>query len=141
MSEGAEKKGDSVRPDVNSSTPALDPIHFCESKNESNNVCNTQWLQLYSTATYFPTQPTDVDREMFRTYFENFTDQCRDPKIGGCLDRAMRMLPPRKDMDRNEMMLWICSLESLCRKEAGLPANQCRSSKLQKRWGYSDGYL
>ena len=141
MSEASSKKDDSVNSTQTSEAPVLDPIHFCESKNESNNICNTQWLQLYSTATYFPSEPTDLDRQMFHTYFENFTDQCRDSKVGGCIARAMKVLPPRKDVDRNEMMLWICSLESICRKEAGLPAVQCRSSKLQKRWGYSDGYL
>lgn len=124
-----------------SSEATLDPIHFCERLNDSNNICNTQWLQLYSTAAYFPLNPTDSDQRMYKTYFENFYDQCKDPKIGGCIERAMKVLPPRTDMDRNEMMMWVCSLESMCRKEAGLPSNQCRSSKLQKRWGYSDGYL
>ena len=119
----------------------IDPLHFCESKNESNNICNTQWLQLYSTAAYFPNRPTDVDKQMYFSYFEAFTDQCRDTRIGGCLDRAMKLLPPRKDLDKNEMMMWICNLETVCRMEAGLPPAQCRVSKLQKRWGYEDGYL
>lgn len=141
MSEGTDTKADSKNLKENLNAPTLDPINFCETKNESNNICNTQWVQLYSTATYFPSQPSEVDREMFHTYFENFTDQCRDLRIGGCIERAMKLLPPRKDMDRNEMMLWICNLESICRKEAGLPSVQCRSSKLQKRWGYTDGYL
>ena len=121
--------------------PQLDPIHFCESVNESNNICNTQWVLLYSTAAYFPLKPTETDREVFKTYFQNFTDQCKDPKIGGCIERAMKILPPRKDLDRNELMMWVCNIESICRKEAGLPAKQCRASKLQKRWGYQDGYL
>lgn len=121
--------------------PVLDSIDFCESRNESNNICNTQWIQLYSTAAYFPLNPTELDREMYEEYYRGFTDQCRDPKLGGCVERAMKVLPPRKDFDRNEMMMWICNLESICRREGGLPANQCRSSKLQKRWGYSDGYL
>lgn len=119
----------------------VDPLHFCEARNESNNICNTQWVQLYSTAAYFPADPTDMDRDLYKSYFENFTDQCKESRVGGCIERAMRVLPPRRDFDRNEMMLWICNLESICRKEAGLPPNQCRSSKLQKRWGYSDGYL
>lgn len=122
-------------------TPTLDPINFCATSNESNNICNTQWLQLYSAAAYFPLNPTETDREAYKTYFDNFIDECRDPAIGGCIDRAMKILPPRKDFDRNEMMMWICSLESMCRREAGLPPNQCRATKLQKRWGYSDGYL
>lgn len=120
---------------------SLDPIHFCELRNESNNICNTQWLQLYSTAAYFPSDPSQLDREMYEEYFKNFVDQCKDPKIGGCIERAMRVLPPRRDVDRNEMMMWVCNLESICRREGGFPASQCRSSKLQKRWGYSDGYL
>jgi hypothetical protein len=119
----------------------LDPIDFCESSNESNNICNTQWVQLYSTAAYFPLKPSETDRDVYHNYFTNFTDQCKDEKVGGCIERAMKVLPPRKDFDRNEMMMWICSLESLCRKEAGLPAIQCRSTKLMKRWGYEDGYL
>lgn len=127
--------------DSGSTSQATDPLHFCENRNESNNICNTQWVQLYSTAAYFPSDPTDMDRDIYKSYFDNFTDQCKDSRIGGCIERAMRVLPPRKDFDRNEMMLWICNLESICRKEAGLPPNQCRSSKLQKRWGYSDGYL
>jgi hypothetical protein len=120
---------------------SLDSLHFCQNSNESNNICNTQWVQLYSTAAYFPLKPSEADRGTYQTYFANFTDQCRDPLIGGCIDRAMKVLPPRKDLDRDEMMMWVCSLESLCRKEAGLPSVQCRSSKLQKRWGYEDGYL
>ena len=120
---------------------ALDPINFCEKSNESNNICNTQWVQLYSTAAYFPANPTDADKEMYRAYFENFTDQCRDSRIGGCINRAMKVLPPRGDFDRTEMMMWICNIESLCRRESGLPVHQCRAAKLQKRWGYSDGYL
>lgn len=131
-----ERESGSQRTDI-----ALDPVHFCATKNESNNVCNTQWVQLYSAAAYFPLEPSETDREMYKTYFENFIDQCKDEKIGGCVERAMKVLPPRKDYDRNEMMQWVCNLESICRKEAGLPPNQCRSSKLQKRWGYSDGYL
>jgi hypothetical protein len=123
------------------SEPALDSLHFSERRNESNNICNTQWVQLYSTAAYFPSKPTEVDREMYQTYFENFTDLCKQENVGGCIDRAMKVLPPRRDLDRNEMMMWICNLETICRKEAGLPPAQCRSSKLQKRWGYSDGYL
>jgi len=130
-------------PKTESSIPALseDPIHFCANSNESNNICNTQWVQLYSTAAYFPLKPTETDREVYNQYFSNFTDQCKDDKIGGCINRSMKVLPPRKDFDRNEMMMWVCSLEALCRKEAGLPMNQCRSSKLMKRWGYEDGYL
>jgi len=124
-----------------SKQPELDPVHFCQFSNDSNNICNTQWVQLYSTAAYFPQKPTETDREVYNTYFANFQDQCKDAVIGGCIDRAMKVLPPRKDFDRNEMMMWVCSLESLCRKEAGLPSIQCRSAKLQKRWGYDDGYL
>jgi hypothetical protein len=124
-----------------STSQVTDPLHFCEYRNESNNICNTQWVQLYSTAAYFPSDPTDMDRDIYKSYFDNFTDQCKDSRLGGCIERAMRVLPPRKDFDRDEMMLWICNLESICRREAGLPPNQCRSSKLQKRWGYSDGYL
>jgi hypothetical protein len=120
---------------------ALDPLHFCEATNDSNNICNTQWLQLYSTAAYFPSNPTEADRQVYKSYFEGFSDQCRDLKVGGCIDRAIKLLPPRLDSDRNEMMMWVCNLESICRKEAGYPPIQCRSSKLQKRWGYSDGYL
>ena len=145
MPEGQlESKSTSTAPQLNTNTSAtkpLDSIHFCESRNESNNICNTQWVQLYSTAAYFPSKPTEVDREMYQTFFENFSDQCKDSTMGGCIDRAMKLLPPRKDLDRNEMMMWICNLESICRKEAGLPPAQCRASKLQKRWGYSDGYL
>jgi len=135
----------SMEPTKDKKTPAttseLDPVHFCQSSNESNNICNTQWVQLYSTAAYFPQKPTDTDRDVYHTYFTNFQDQCKEPVIGGCIDRAMKVLPPRKDFDRNELMLWVCSLESLCRKEAGYPSIQCRSAKLQKRWGYEDGYL
>ena len=128
-------------PSVSSDKPGEDPIHFCEFSNESNNVCNTQWVQLYSTAAYFPSKPNERDREVYEDYFRYFADQCRDPKVGGCIERAMKILPPRKDIERPEMMMWVCQLEAICRKEAGLPPNQCRSSKLQKRWGYSDGYI
>ena len=126
---------------VGKSAPVIDPIHFCEFTNESNNICNTQWVQLYSTAAYFPKNPTETDQKMYRTYFESFTDQCRDVRIGGCIERAMTTLPLVGDIDRNGLMMWVCTIESLCRKEAGLPAKQCRFSKLIKRWGYSDGYL
>jgi hypothetical protein len=138
-----EKLAQEVPDDKEPTTSAdsMDSINFCQTSNDSNNICNTQWVQLYSTAAYFPLNPSESDRETYQTYFSNFTDQCRDSLIGGCIERAMKVLPPRKDVDRNEMMMWVCSLESLCRKEAGLPSVQCRSSKLQKRWGYEDGYL
>ena len=136
-----ETRGESRRAEEVRNVPDMDSVHFCETTNESNNICNSQWVQLYSTAAYFPTNPTAADKETYKAYFESFTDQCKDPKIGGCIDRAMKVLPPRDDMDRNEMMLWVCNLESICRREGGFPTIQCRSSKLQKRWGYSDGYL
>jgi hypothetical protein len=141
MEKAGEKKQLDTDTRSDARTPNLDPLHFCEALNNSNNICNTQWVQLYSTAAYFPIEPSEEDREAYKNYFENFIDQCTDSKVGGCIDRAMKLFPPRKDFDRNEMMLWLCNLETICRRDAGLPLPQCRASKLQKRWGYSDGYL
>jgi mitochondrial FAD-linked sulfhydryl oxidase len=122
-------------------TPVLDEVHFCSSVNESNNICNTQWVQLYSTAAYFPDSPTDLHKQVYKEYFDNFTDQCKDAKIGGCIDRAKEIIPYRSEFNRDEMMLWVCNLEQICRREGGFPTTQCRASKLMKRWGYPDGYL
>lgn len=119
----------------------MDPLHFCDTVNESNNICNTQWVQLYSTAAYFPLKPSEIDRDVYKTYFDSFSDQCKDSAAAGCLDRAKKTIPYSKDFDRSGLMMWVCTLESLCRKEAGLPMKQCRASKLLKRWGYDDGYV
>ena len=128
-------------PKSESSADSVDPVHFCEQVNDSNNICNTQWVQLYSTAAYFPKTPSEMDRETYKTYFEHFSDQCKDAKIGGCLDRAIKAVPYVRDTDRGGLLMWVCTLESFCRKEGGFPTKQCRANKLLKRWGYEDGYL
>ena len=115
----------------------LDPLHFCESSNRSNNICNTQWLTLYTTAAYLPETFEPADRQLATDFFENFTDQCKDEKIGGALNKPKHL----NYNSRRELVMSLCTLENDVRQLAGLPLRQCRYNKLMERWRYADGYL
>jgi hypothetical protein len=120
------------------SQPPLDKLHFCEHSNVSNNICNSQWVTLYTTAAYLPEKFEVADKELVTAFYTNFSDQCRDEKIGGSLNRAEQTLNLNS---RRELMLSLCTLENDLRQQAGLPLRQCRYNKLMERWRYSDGYL
>jgi len=114
----------------------LDPLHFCETNNNSNNICNTQWLTLYTTAAYLPETFQPADKQLASDFFNNFTDQCRESPIAG----ALNGLSPNLN-SRRELMLSLCSTENELRQKAGLPLRPCRYNKLMQRWRYADGYL
>lgn len=116
----------------------LDHLHFCEKSNESNNICNTQWLTLYTTAAYLPEVFGEEDKRLSRNFFSSFYDQCKDPIIGGDIDRMKDSI---KTESRRELMISLCTIENMSRQKAGLPLRQCRYNKLMERWRYPDGYL
>ena len=113
-----------------------DKLHFCETVNSSNNICNTQWLTLYTTAAYLPETFEPSDRELVTDFFTNFTDQCKDEAIGGKLNTKHLNMNSRR-----ELMMSLCTAENDLRQLAGMPLRQCRYPKLMERWRYADGYL
>ena len=113
-----------------------DKLHFCETVNSSNNICNTQWLTLYTTAAYLPETFEPSDRELVTDFFTNFTDQCKDEAIGGKLNTKHLNMNSRRGL-----MMSLCTAENDLRQLAGMPLRQCRYSKLMERWRYADGYL
>ncbi len=117
-------------------------LHFCEKTNKTENICNAQWISLYTTCAYVDETPTPDQQELVSTYFRHFSDQCRDPAMGGrSLDKALKQNPLTKTTTRRELMMWACTLENFCREENGIPLRQCRYNKLMERWRYADGYL
>lgn len=121
-------------------TGTLPKLHFCEDTNEPADVCNSQWLVLWSFAAYAPEYPSEDDQKLLRTFFESFPDQCTEGRAANCYTEAVRNSPPRV-RDRRELFLWLCMIENQCRMKAGMPLRQCRHSELIKRWRYTDGYL
>ncbi len=113
-------------------------LHFCEKENKSENICDTQFLTLFTFAAYLPDNFTQEDQRLAKNFFLNFTDQCRDPSIGGLIDEEKNRL---KFGSRRELMLSLCTVENVARQKIGLPLVQCRYNKLMTRWRYPDGYL
>ncbi|KAL8439393.1 hypothetical protein Efla_001863 [Eimeria flavescens] len=115
-------------------------LHFCDDTNEPEDVCNAQWLVLWSYAAYAPERPSEAEQHLLRAFFEFFPDQCTYGPAANCYSEAVRASPPRVN-DRRELLLWLCMLENQCRAKAGMPLKRCRHSDLMKRWRYADGYM
>lgn len=113
-------------------------LHFCASSNESQEICDTQFLTLYTFAAYLPEDFDSEERRLAQNFFLNFSDQCRHPVIGGLVDAEKKNL---QFGSRRELMLSICTMENVARAKLQLPLNQCRYAKLMQRWRYADGYL
>lgn len=115
-------------------------LHFCEDTNEPEDVCNAQWLVLWSYASYAPGRPSEDEQRLLRTFFEFFPDQCTEGPAANCYAEAVRSSPPRVS-DRRELLLWLCMVENQCRLKAGMAPKRCRHNELMKRWRYTDGYV
>ncbi|KAL8438649.1 hypothetical protein ACSSS7_000022 [Eimeria intestinalis] len=115
-------------------------LHFCDDTNEPEDVCNAQWLMLWSYASYAPDRPSAEEQQLLRAFFEFFPDQCTYGPAANCYSEAVKASPPRVS-DRRELLLWLCMVENQCRQKAGMPLKRCRHSELMKRWRYADGYL
>ncbi len=113
-------------------------MHFCEKENKSENICDSQFLTLFTFAAYLPEEFAPEDRRLAEHFFLNFTDQCKDPVIGGLVDTEKRKL---QFGSRRELMLSLCTMENVARTKLDLPLTQCRYTKLMQRWRYVDGYL
>ncbi|KAL8448830.1 hypothetical protein Emed_003538 [Eimeria media] len=123
--------------DAAKETPKL---HFCDDTNEPEDVCNAQWLMLWSYAAYAPERPSAEEQHLLRSFFQFFPDQCTYGPAANCYTDAVRASPPRVN-DRRELLLWLCMVENQCRQKAGMPLKRCRHSELMKRWRYADGYM
>ncbi|KAL8447615.1 hypothetical protein Emag_004225 [Eimeria magna] len=115
-------------------------LHFCDDTNEPEDVCNAQWLMLWSYAAYAPDRPSAEEQQLLRSFFQYFPDQCSYGPAANCYAEAVAASPPRVS-DRRELLLWLCMVENHCRQKAGMPLKRCRHSELMKRWRYADGYL
>ena len=116
------------------------PLHFCATSNESADICDTQFLTMYTVAAYLPEDlgASPEERRLAENFFVNFVDQCRDVQVGGVIEREKRNL---EFGSRRELLLSICSMENVARMQAGLPLAACSYSRLMQRWRYPDGYL
>ena len=108
-------------------------------ENSSSSLCDSQWINLYTTAAYLPEEFSPEDHRLARNFYLNFQDQCRDGKVAGLIDKKKSQIL-RFD-SRRELLLSLCTLENCLRHEEGLPLRQCRYNKLMQRWRYPDGYL
>jgi hypothetical protein len=113
-------------------------LHFCASSNESSDICDTQFLTMYTFAAYLPEELSLEDRRLAKNFFSDFSDQCRHPTIGGLVDVEKQKL---EFGSRRELVLSLCTMENVARTKLDLPLNQCRYGKLMQRWRYADGYL
>ncbi|KAL8269803.1 hypothetical protein Esti_006282 [Eimeria stiedai] len=117
----------------NAATKETPQLHFCDDTNEPEDVCNAQWLMLWSYAAYAPDRPTAEEQQLLHAFFEFFPDQCTYGPAANCYAEAVRASPPRVS-DRRELLLWLCMVENQCRQRAGMPLKRCRHSELMKRW-------
>lgn len=108
--------------------------------NNPTNVCDAQWLMLWTHAAYIPANPTEQDKMATKVFFEGVMDQCKGYGFDGVWDTMIKKIPPRTG-SRRECMLWLCTIENACRKAAGMPLKKCMGSSLENRWRYEDGYL
>ncbi|OEH75030.1 uncharacterized protein LOC34617867 [Cyclospora cayetanensis] len=136
-SAGSRLPGEGGTEDAGKEIPQL---HFCDYTNEPEDVCNAQWLVLWSYAAYAPERANAEEQQMLRSFFEFFPDQCTQGPAANCYTDAVRNTPP-KVHDRRELLLWLCMVENQCRLKAGIPLKQCRHNELLKRWRYMDGYV
>lgn len=124
--------------------------------NETNDPCSAQWImvrfgylslflspisvfQLYTYATYTSENPDPSEQQMLSDFFTHFPDQCTTGPSANCYSDALRTMPPRcftfdlstpffffRVANRRELLLWLCSVENRCRKQAGVPTRLCR---------------
>ena len=108
--------------------------------NSPTNVCDAQWLMLWTHAAYIPANASDEQKVATKIFFEGVMDQCKGYGFDGVWDTMIKKIPPRTG-SRRECMLWLCTIENACRKAAGMPLKKCMGSSLENRWRYEDGYL
>ncbi|CDJ41499.1 erv1 / Alr family domain-containing protein, putative [Eimeria tenella] len=139
-STSADSYGGKASADSSAATGTPFKLHFCEETNEPEDVCNAQWLVLWSYAAYAPERPSPEEQQLLRTFFEFFPDQCIEGPAANCYAEAVRSSAPRVQT-RRELLLWLCMVENQCRQKAGMPLKQCRYNDLMRRWRYADGYV
>ncbi|KAF4758553.1 hypothetical protein FOZ63_005199, partial [Perkinsus olseni] len=115
-------------------------IHFCENTNDTTDICNAQWMMLYTAAAYAPDRLSSSEQKVYTDFFDGFIDRCEHPIVGGMIEDEIQRSRPRVASNK-EMLIWLCTIENKCRQRLGMPMTQCRSSRLLQRWRYADGYL
>eukprot|EP00386_Alphamonas_edax_P007352 GDKI01024448.1.p1 GENE.GDKI01024448.1~~GDKI01024448.1.p1 ORF type:complete len:155 (-),score=39.07 GDKI01024448.1:253-717(-) len=116
------------------------PMHFCESTNTPTDVCNSQWLLLWTTAAYTAEKPSEAEKRDAFVFFSQFVDQCKEGPAAQCYADAVRTMPPRVE-SRRDLVMWLCMVENQCRAKLQMPLKTCRYNTLMQRWRYPDGYL
>mmetsp|Transcript_36267 Transcript_36267/g.63887 ORF Transcript_36267/g.63887 Transcript_36267/m.63887 type:complete len:117 (-) Transcript_36267:55-405(-) len=109
--------------------------------NETKDICNAQWLLLWTTAAYSPERPSREEKAVVETFFGKFQDMCRTGPYANCYEQALREHGPPPVDSRRELMLWLGMAENRCLQRAGLKTKSCRYTDLMERWRYPDGYL
>uniref|UniRef100_A0A7S1FIW2 Sulfhydryl oxidase n=1 Tax=Noctiluca scintillans TaxID=2966 RepID=A0A7S1FIW2_NOCSC len=109
--------------------------------NETKDICNAQWLLLWTTAAYSPENPNKDDKATLETFFDKFQDLCRTGPHANVYENSRREHGPVPVSSRRELMLWLCMAENRGLSAAGLPTKRCRYRELVERWRYVDGYL
>mmetsp|Transcript_26643 Transcript_26643/g.62147 ORF Transcript_26643/g.62147 Transcript_26643/m.62147 type:complete len:117 (+) Transcript_26643:53-403(+) len=109
--------------------------------NETKDICNAQWLLMWTTAAYAPQTPTRDEQVALDIFFNKFQDLCHQGSHANCLKHALRDLGRPPVASRRELLLWLCVAENRCLKQAGLPTKRCKYADLMARWRYPDGYL
>ncbi|CEM26116.1 unnamed protein product [Vitrella brassicaformis CCMP3155] len=120
--------------------PSVPVMHFCEFTNKPTDLCNAQWLLLWTFAAYTDERPSEQQQRDSAVFFRYFPDQCTEGPAAKCYKEAVKQFPPRVST-RHELMMWLCMIENQCRKKAGVPLRTCRYNQMLKRWRYPDGYL
>lgn len=132
---------ESAQKDEHRSGTESDP--FASRSNDATDVCKAQWISLYTTAAYCPSNPTPDTTVGYMEYFSGFKDRCIQGPFGGKLGLALAEAPidPEDCGSNKQLLMYVCGLENRVRQSCDLPLRQCRPHDLLKRWRLSDGPL
>ncbi|KAF4682937.1 hypothetical protein FOZ60_009801 [Perkinsus olseni] len=89
-------------------------IHFCENTNDTTDICNAQWMMLYTAAAYAPDRLSSSQQKVYTDFFDGFIDRCEHPIVGGMIEDEIQRSRPRVASNK-EMLIWLCTIENKCR--------------------------
>ncbi|GAA5969212.1 hypothetical protein JCM11641_007511 [Rhodosporidiobolus odoratus] len=82
------------------------------------------WKLLHTMAARFPEEPTDDEREAFKSYLHLFSRLYPCGECAAEFQALLRQLPPQTS-SRSSASMWLCSIHNLVNERLGKPEFDC----------------